>query len=195
MDVKPLGIWAETRDLEWSILMARAQNDDIEAYRRLLKNITPYLRLLAARCHRDPNDVEDAVQDILLTVHAIRKMYDPTRPFGPWMATIANRRLTDRLRRQGRLRARETPLAPEHETFRAEFSTIDDEMSDRRELLQAVKDLPPRQRTAIELLKLQEMSLKEASGATGISVTVLKVATHRGLASLRQMLSSRGKDS
>lgn len=183
------------RDLEWSILMARSQRGDAEAYRRLLNEISPYLRLLAARRYRDPSDIEDTVQDILLTVHAIRQIYDPTRPFGPWLVTIANRRLIDRLRRQGRLRAREVPLAPEHETFTAERSNLDDEMSDRRELLDAVDDLPSSQRKAIELLKLKEMSLKEASAATGMSVTALKVATHRALASLREVLSKRGRSS
>jgi RNA polymerase sigma-70 factor (ECF subfamily) len=175
--------------------MARSQRGDAEAYRRLLNEISPYLRLLAARRCRDPSNVEDAVQDILLTVHAIRQIYDPTRPFGPWLVTIANRRLIDRLRRQGHRRARETPLAPEHETFPAERSNLDDEMSDRRELLDAVEDLPSSQRKAIELLRLKEMSLKEASAATGMSVTALKVATHRALASLRQVLSKRGRSS
>jgi DNA-directed RNA polymerase specialized sigma24 family protein len=87
------------RDTDWAILMAHAQDGDRSAYQRLLREITPYLRSLAARRHRDPSDVEDAVQDILLTVHAIRHTFDPTRPFGPWLVTIANRRFIDRLRR------------------------------------------------------------------------------------------------
>lgn len=175
--------------------MARAQKGDGEAYRRLLNEITPYLRLVAARRHGNPSDVEDAVQDILLTVHTIRQIYDPTRPFGPWLVTIANRRLIDRLRRQGRLRARETPLTPEHETFPTDLSNLGDEVSDRRELLKAVGELPTSQRRAIELLKLKEMSLKEAAGVTGMSITALKVATHRALASLRQILLRRGPGS
>jgi RNA polymerase sigma-70 factor (ECF subfamily) len=93
------------------------------------------------------------------------------------------------------LRARETPLATEHETFPAELSNLDEEMSDKRELLEAIAELPAGQRKAIELLKLKEMSLKEASSATGMSITSLKVATHRALASLRQILSKRGRGS
>ncbi|HEY2968978.1 MAG TPA: RNA polymerase subunit sigma, partial [Casimicrobiaceae bacterium] len=38
---------ASARDLDWSILMARAQGGDGEAYRRLLVAIAPYLRSLA----------------------------------------------------------------------------------------------------------------------------------------------------
>jgi RNA polymerase sigma-70 factor (ECF subfamily) len=42
------------------------------------------------------------------------------------------------------------------------------------------------------LLKLKEMSLKEASATTGMSIAALKVATHRGLKALRKMLTGEG---
>jgi RNA polymerase sigma-70 factor (ECF subfamily) len=177
------------RDLEWSILMARAQDGDSGAYRRLLEEMTPYLRSLAALRHRDPSDAEDAVQDILLTIHAVRQTYDPARPFRPWLVTIANRRLVDRLRRQGRLRSRETALTSDHATFPARQANLDEEISYRRELKAALDTLPAGQRQAIRLLKLKEMSLKDAAAATGLSVTALKGATHRALKSLRKMLS------
>jgi RNA polymerase sigma-70 factor (ECF subfamily) len=48
--------------------------------------------------------------------------------------------------------------------------------------------LPPSQKTAIELVKLKEMSLKEASAVSGMSVPALKVATHRAIKSLRTAL-------
>ena len=182
------------RELDWSILMARAQGGDRDAYRRLLGEITPYLRTLAARRHRDPSDTEDAVQDILLTVHAVRHTYDPTRPFGPWLVAIANHRLIDRLRRQGRLRSRETTLTPEHETFPANQTKLYDKASDRRNLQEAVEKLPAAQRQAIRLLKLEERSLKEAAAMSGMTVASLKVATHRALKSLRKILAKGGAD-
>ncbi len=37
--------------------------------------------------------ITDAVQDVLLTVHMVRHAYDPSRPFGPWLLAIANRRI------------------------------------------------------------------------------------------------------
>jgi RNA polymerase sigma-70 factor (ECF subfamily) len=176
------------RELDWSILMARAQGGDRAAYRRLLEEITPFLRALAARRFRDPRDAEDAVQDVLLTLHAIRHTYDPTRPFGPWLVAIANHRLIDRLRRQGRLRSRETALMVEHETFLADRANLYERASDRRDLREAVEKLPAGQRQAIRLLKLEEKSLKEAAAISGMTVASLKVATHRALISLRKIL-------
>ena len=186
------GATHSVRELDWSILMARAQDGDRGAYRRLLEEITPFLRSLAARRHRDLSDVEDAVQDVLLTLHAIRDTYDPARPFGPWLVAIANHRLIDRLRRQGRLRSRETALMPEHETFSAGQPNLCEKSLDRRELREAVEKLPAGQRQAVRLLKLEERSLKEAAAISGMSIRSLKVATHRALKSLRKILAKGG---
>lgn len=175
-------------ELDWSIYMARAQSGDREAYRRLLEEITPYLRLLAARRIQNRSDVEDAVQEALLTVHAVRHTYDPARPFGPWLVAIANRRIIDALRRRGRAGSRETPLDAEHETFAAPEANYHETASEARALREAVEGLPPGQREAITLLKLNELSLKEAAVESGISVAALKVATHRALKNLRKLL-------
>ncbi len=185
---------ARGRSLDWSILMARAQAGEQEAYRRLLEEITPYVRSLAAKCHRDSRDLEDSVQDVLLTVHAIRHTYDPTRPFGPWLVAITHRRITDRLRRQGRSAARETPLTDDHETFAAPEANYHESMSAARALRLAIERLPQGQREAINLLKLQEMSLKEAATTSGMSVAALKVATHRAMKNLRRVFMNPGKD-
>ena len=178
-------------EIDWSILMARAQSGDGTAYRRLLEEMTPFLRSLAARRHAEPSDIEDAVQDILLTVHVIRNTYDPTRPFGPWLVTIAHRRITDRLRRCTCTKSRETPLTLEHETVAAPPANLLETRSDGRALRKAVESLSPGQRQAIRLLKLKEMSLKEAAAVSGMSVASLKVATHRALSNLRRILAKR----
>ena len=180
---------------DWSALMARAQAGDSDAYRRLLGEMAPYLRSLVARRHRDSRDIEDTVQDILLTVHAVRRTYDPARPFGPWLVAIANRRIVDRLRKHGRTQARETFAEADHETFTDDGANIGEEVLERRELHAAIEGLPAGQRQAIQLLKLKEMSLKEASEETGMSVTALKVATHRAMISLRKILTSRSPES
>ncbi|WP_292440037.1 sigma-70 family RNA polymerase sigma factor [Mesorhizobium sp.] len=180
------------RDVDWTILMARAQDGDSAAYLRLLEETTPYLRSLASRWYRDQRDIEDAVQDVFLTVHAIRHTYDPARPFGPWLVAIARRRFVDRLRRNTRQRAHEAPLTAEHETF-AESEANIEESVDRIGLDRLIERLPPKQQQAVSLLKLKEMSLKEAAKVSGMSIVSLKVATHRALKGLRRMLTD-GKD-
>jgi len=176
------------RQSDWSALMARAQDGDRDAYRTLLEQIEPFVRSIAARCFNSPADAEDVVQDVLLTVHAIRNTYDPKRPFGPWLVAIANRRIIDRLRRHARQKAREIELSTEHETFADASANLDRVPPAEFALAGAIDKLPPDQREAIRMRKLNEMSLKEASQASGRSIAALKVATHRAIRNLRQLL-------
>ena len=182
---------AAARDRNRTMLMTRAQAGEREAYRCLLEDITPFIRVLAARRLRDASDVEDAVQDVLVTIHAIRHTYDPSRPFAPWLAAIAKRRIVDHLRRQIRANAQQTPLVSSPETFSEPSANLDDIGVDAAALRNAIEDLPSGQRQAIELLKLGEMSLKEAATASGVSIAALKIATHRALKTLRKVLGDQ----
>jgi RNA polymerase sigma-70 factor (ECF subfamily) len=177
--------------LRWGILMMQAQSGDAPSYRRLLLEVTPYLRAIARRYHRDMRDVEDSVQDVLLTLHTVRHTYDPGRPFKPWLVTIARRRIADRLRTQWRTCARESQINESlYETFADERANPSEEPPEERVLRAAIEQLPSAQRQAVTLLKMEEMSLQEAAQASGQSVSSLKVATHRAIKSLRRMLSA-----
>ena len=173
---------------DWAALMAAAQDGEARAYTALLRAITPYLRAVARRAGREGDVLEDGVQDILLTIHAIRQSYDPRRPFAPWLLAVARHRLSDRLRRRGRLRFRETELTPAHETFAMDETNLPDESGEVRQLHKAIAGLPPGQRQAVELLRLQELTLKEAAARSGQSPSALKVALHRALRRLRVLM-------
>ena len=181
---------ALSRDVDWSILMARSQQGDKLAYRHLLEQVTPYLRAIAGRSLADRSDVEDAVQDILVTVHTIRATYDPARPFGPWLVAIAKRRIVDNLRKRSRLRVRETLLDEEHEAM-GEDTAPKPDAADIRSLEIAIDRLSPDQQHAIRMLKLKEMSLKEAASASGKPESLLKVTTHRAIKRLRKLMGDR----
>jgi len=179
------------RRLEWSDLMARAQAGDRQAYRRLLEMVAPYLRSLALQRLNDRGDAEDVVQETLLTVHSIRHTYDPKRPFGPWLVAIANRKIVDRIRRRERHFKHEAAMPQDDETFEPPAANFSGESLDSRTVREAVGRLAPAQREAVRLLKLEEMSLKEASAASGMSIAALKVACHRGLKALRRRFVGR----
>ena len=74
-------------------------------------------------------------------------------------------------------------------TFSGENANTTTEVyGDSEALKQAIERLPPGQRSAIEMLKLREMSLKEAATTSGMSIGALKIATHRAMTALRKML-------
>jgi hypothetical protein len=58
---------------------------DASAYAALLGEVAALAREMVRRRFGflQPQDVEDLVQDVLLSVHAARSTYDPGRPFLP----------------------------------------------------------------------------------------------------------------
>lgn len=173
-----------------SVLMSRVQAGDRDAYRKLLSLLIPWLRRVAGRKLTRVEDVEDTVQEVLISLHAVRQTYDSTRAFQPWIMTLAQRRIADRLRKNYQLISRELPL-PDDAGESLSLSVASDSSNARIELepaalTRALAQLSPRQRQAIELLRMQEMSPKEAATITGRSETSLRVAVHRALASLRR---------
>jgi RNA polymerase sigma-70 factor (ECF subfamily) len=175
----------DARDLRWAALMAAAQAGDGAAYAALLRECLPLLRAICRARLQNPAEVEDAVQDALLTLHRVRHTYDPARPFRAWLAAIAERRALDRGRRLGRAGARETVLDDALE-LGAEGNA--EERMAASQLRDAVAELSPAQRTALRLTKIEQLSLQEASARSGMSVGALKVATHRALHALRKRM-------
>lgn len=173
----------------WGAWMARAQAGDRAAYHALLQAIGPYLRAIARRI-LGHEEVEDAVQEILLVVHGIRHTYEPGRPFKPWLATIASRRCIDLLRRRQREGLRIGEALDEETHMDAEpgpAERLERAQQDAR-MRGAVDRLSPGQRDAVRLLHLQELSLREAEARGGQSAGALKVASHRALKALRRAL-------
>ncbi len=182
---------------KWPQWMAQAQDGDGAAYQRLLTAITPRLRAIVGRRISDPDRAEDVVQEVFLSVHKNRHTYDPKLAFGPWLHTIAERRTMDYLRKAYRLGDREVLVDVYPETFSDDgTNTIEEDalaFDDVDRLMAAMKTLAPGQRKAVELLKLKEMSLKEASEASGMTVASLKVAMHRALKALRAEMAPKGE--
>jgi len=173
-------------------LMRASQNGDRAAYISLLQELVPVLQRLMRRKLRfmQATDREDLVQDVLLSLHVARAKYDNSRPFMPWLMRIALNRMIDGTRRQIRLQAKEV-LVDELASFIRDETRdpAEDGYGDPEALRQAVNLLPSRQREAIELVKLRELSLKEAADLSGMSMGALKVSVHRGIKSLRSSLA------
>jgi RNA polymerase sigma factor (sigma-70 family) len=173
-------------DLRRAAQMAAAQRGDRAAYEALLRDCVPMIRAVAARRGVAAGDVEDVVQDVLLTIHRARQTYDPGRSFGAWLRTIAERRAIDLLRRTGRQRAREVHAPLQFESFADERAgPADAAPLPSGRVNDALANLPERQRQAVQVLVLEEQSLSEAAVSTRRSKGALKVNLHRALKALR----------
>ena len=165
---------------DWGALMAAAQSGDAAPYHRLLVELGEWLRRYYGR-RLPPAMVEDASQDALLAIHEKRHTYDPTRPFGPWLAAIARYKWIDRLRAM--------KSAPT-EALTEDISVPDhgDAVTSAWLLERLLRELKPAQALVIRLVKLQGLSIEEAAAQTGQSASLVKVNIHRGLGRLGAMI-------
>ncbi len=169
-------------------LMRQAQAGDARAYQLLLSEVAIRVRRLVSRRAPwlSPADREDVVQDILLSVHQARATWDPARPFLPWMVAIARARLADNARRYARRATIDLALSDLAETFCDLPTNYNSEsVVNLLTVRKAMKGLTPAEQQAVNLLRLREMSLAEASAASGSSVAALKVAIHRAMRKMK----------
>lgn len=165
-----------------SRLAGMAQRGDRQAYAAMLKACRGWL-LRYYRRRVPPEQIEDLVQDTLLSVHRKLASYDPARPVLPWLAAIARYRFVDHLRLVYRSAAEDV---------------LDDDLCDtgddgaaviaRLSLDRLFEALPAAQQQAIELVKIDGLSISEASVTTGQSESLVKVNIHRGLRRLAGLI-------
>jgi RNA polymerase sigma-70 factor (ECF subfamily) len=182
-----VGARVREREEEWTGLMRSAISGDDAAYHHLLKAVTPVLRAAArrglARAGQPVDQSEDIVQDILLAVHLKRHTWDANAPFAPWLFAIARNKMIDSLRRRGRRIfvniddfAETLPSEPAAQTAPAS------------EVAAQLKSLPTRQREVLQSIAVDGASIKDTAGKFAMSEGAVRVALHRGLASLTAKL-------
>jgi len=169
----------------WETLLAAAQRGDAGSYRRFLNAIIPFVRAIARRRCWSEDMTDDVVQDVLLTVHRVRHTYQPGRPVEPWLAAIVIRRSIDATRKRGHIGRREVFNEVAYETFADPRAKEPLDADASRTLARMTESLPRGQNEAIILVKIREMTLAEASLASGQSIALLKINIHRAMKKLR----------
>src|SRR5260370_14586365 len=106
--------------------------------------------------------IDDAIQDTLIAIHEKRHTYDPTRPFGAWLAAVARYKWIDALRS---LKAKPTEVLEDDVPIESDEETITSAWS----LDRLLDTLKPAQSSVIRLVNLQRLSIQQASTATVLS--------------------------
>ncbi len=171
---------------------------DSSAFGPLYARVAPPLLSHLRGMLGDHASAEDVLQQTFMKLHASRASFIPGAAPMPFLYSIAHRTCLDELRRRKRSRVRLDPRGDAPLEVEAAFcgravesiSTEPYDDHDRARVLAALSALPVSQRTAVELTKLQGMSIAHAAAALGISVGAVKQRVHRAYLALRPVLAT-----
>jgi RNA polymerase sigma-70 factor (ECF subfamily) len=180
------------REAELRALMTEGLAGDATAHKTLLKTLSGHLRAYfksrLVRVGLGPVEAEDLVQETLIAIHTRRHTYDPSKLFTPWVYAIARYKLIDHLRgikgSISDLPLEEAGEITAHDDGRGIESGVD--------VHKLMSQLPGKMREAIQLVKLDELSISEAAKRSGQSESAVKMSVHRGLKALAQSIRRGG---
>ncbi len=167
-------------------LMRQSLDGDQRAYAEILQETSRFLRPFLAKRLSFTNEVDDLLQEILLSIHKARHTYDGNRPYKPWVYAIAKFRLQDYLRAHYSDQLHHADDLSEMENYLHENVT---ESAISYESISAeVEKLPQKQATILQLMHQDGYTAKEVAEKLGMNESAVKVAAHRAYRILRQKL-------
>jgi RNA polymerase sigma-70 factor (ECF subfamily) len=127
----------------------------------------------------DPDDAYDIVQDAFVSAWRAIARFDPQRPFGAWIRSIALNKCRDHARRRAVRRGVLASSAPSPE---------DDVIArdDLERIRRAVEALPSHLREALTLTAIDGLSQSLAADMLGCTVKAVEYRVHRA----REMVAS-----
>jgi RNA polymerase sigma-70 factor, ECF subfamily len=180
-------------------LMLRLQEGDQAAFQEIFRKFSPRVLQYARRFIASEARAEELTQDVFVQVFRFRRRYRPQSKLSTWIYTIATNVCLNELRRpERRLRvdlwdrrnaeedSREGPPLPDPSARTPEENTSARELSRRLEA--AVGDLPPKQRAALLLSRVDGLAYKDVGEALGCSEGAVKALLFRATQSLKQSL-------
>ena len=167
-------------------LMVRTQQGDAAACDILLTEVQVVVRRFVRRRVGAVPWLEDVVQEALIAVHRGRHTWNPARPFVPWLYAVAQSRLIDVIRRQRRVATRE--VGHEAALEAASARSVEAAVLAASEVRAAMASLSSPQRRVVELLKIEERSIRDVARVLGLSEGNVRVIASRALKGLRRAL-------
>jgi RNA polymerase sigma-70 factor (ECF subfamily) len=175
-----------------SDIVAKIRRGHTEAFGRLVVKYQRPLFGLVVMMVRQPAGAEEVTQDAFVRAHTHLDRYDVSRPFYPWLATIAVRLAQNWLRQHARIARREGTSIEGIEAQQAPHvlhGLIGDERD--RQLWSAVAALPSGERTAAFLYYRDELPVADIATALGVTTGTVKTLLFRARRHLRERLGPR----
>ena len=163
---------------------------DDEAFARLVKRYQPMVYRQMWRFSRDPDTLDDLVQEVFIEVFRSLSGYKAKAPFLHWVRRIATRTGYRFWKRNARIKR----VRDEIQQHRVELVSAPGKVSasEAAETLhQLLELLPPRDRLILTLIYFDECSTAEAAERVAVPLTHHVVPQHRADAASVQLVEAR----
>lgn len=183
----PLELSSQTPDEALLVLFA---NGDEAAARALTLRLTPRVMAHAFRLLGNRAEAEDVTQEAMLKLWRVAAEWrQGEAKVTTWLYRVVANLCTDRLRRSGRIAALEDAGDPVDETQSAAETMQNRSRADA--LQDALTLLPERQRQAVVLRHIEELSNPEIADIMDLSVEAVESLIARGKRALSAELQAR----
>jgi RNA polymerase sigma-70 factor, ECF subfamily len=175
-------------------LIAAVLKGDAASFEPLIQRYQPRVFATARRYARRESEVEDIVQEVFIKAYQKLPSYRAEAPFEHWLMRLAVRTCYDFLRSHQRNREINASDFSEDEQSWLERVAVaphevDEDANAARDLIRKVLDqLPADARLVIQLLEIEDRSVKEIAELTGWSETLVKVRAFRARAKMKKLL-------
>jgi RNA polymerase sigma-70 factor (ECF subfamily) len=171
-------------------LVLRTGEGDVAAYRELVRRHSRKLHHYAFRMTRIEAEAEDIVQETFMRLYQRAADYEPEARVTTWLHRIAHNLAVDRLRTRGRWTSMDEEESDEEreDVESARPAELLDGKRRAERLTAALEELPERQRAALVLVYLNDLSGAEAAGVLGVSAEAVESLLARGRRALRHRL-------
>ena len=180
-------------------LMLRVQDGDEAAFPELFQRLGPRILQYVRRLVGSDARAEEITQDVFVQVFRFRHRYRPESKLSTWVFTIATNLCLNELRRPERqlrvdLREHRQDEGDRHdESSLPDPDAIDPEQGAAgrelaRALETAVAELPPKQRAALLLSRIDGMAYRDVADALGTTEGAVKALLFRATHGLRDRL-------
>lgn len=171
-------------------LVRQARAGDHDAFRVLYERYAPGLLALLASRIGDRDAAEDALQETFAKAFRALGVFDESRPFGPWIAAIAENGAVDHLRRRGR-GPRPAEIADDALVAPAEQVSVATRREGEEIVRAALASLPPEARAVLALRYQRGLTQRDAADALGCSLRTVQTREGEALARLAVLLEAR----
>ena len=181
-------------------LISAVLKGDAASFEPLVQKYSPRVFATARRYARRESEVDDIAQEVWLKAFDKLKGFRGEAPFEHWLMRMTVRTCYDFLRRHQRNRESSFTDLTEPETdwlerFVADPGSAADDAAAAKLLVHRVLEkLSPQARLVIQLLEIEDRSVKEIAKITGWSVPLVKVRAFRARAEMKKILARMTKD-